>query len=150
MVDKAKIVALLLIACPLLLPMMSRAQSGYSKKPIVQSDSLKTKNQMENKIVVGKIVVPKNSIEAFRKQLPVTPNYLKTLPGYVKGEMFEMTDDGGSLHVLSIVVWDSEESYQNAQQKLTEYYKEIKFDRMAFREKLNIIADYSLYIKHQE
>jgi hypothetical protein len=150
MVNKAKIAALLLVACTLLLPIMSGAQSGYSKKPNLQSDSLKTKIQMENKIVVGKIVVPKNSIEAFRKQLPVTPNYLKTLAGYVKGEMFEMTDGAGSLHVLSIVVWYSEESYQNAQQKLTAFYKEISFDRMAFREKLNIVADYSLYVRLQE
>src|SRR5882757_3295074 len=104
---KSKIAAQLIIACTLLLPIMSRAQSSYSKKSITRSDSLKTKNQMENKIVIGKIVVPKNSIEAFRKQLPVTPNYLKTLPGYVKGEMYEMTDDAGSLHIISIVVWDN-------------------------------------------
>ena len=147
---KLKIVAPFLVAFTLLLPMMSRAQSSYSKRNSAQSDSLKTKSQMEYKFVIGKIVVPSKSIEAFRKQLPVTPNYLKTLPGFVKGEMYEMTDDAGSLHVLSITVWDNQKSYENAQHKLTAFYKEINFDRMAFREKMQITADYSLYLKHKD
>jgi hypothetical protein len=144
-----KIMALL-VAGALLFPIMSKAQSSHSKKCIVQSDSLKTKNSMENKIVVGKIEVPGRSIEAFRKQMHVTPNYLKKLPGYVAGEMYEMTDESGILHVLSITTWMNEESYKDAQLKLIAYYKEIDFDRMAFREKLEITANYSLYIEAHE
>lgn len=141
----SKIAALLVGAVGLLVPGLSIAQSGYGKKTMVQSDSLKTKNAMEKKIVIGKIDVPKKSIEAFRKQVYVTPNYLKKLPGFVTGEMYEMTDDAGTLHVMSITTWDNEQSYTNAQKKLADYYKEINFDRMAFREKLQITADYALY-----
>jgi hypothetical protein len=143
-----KIMALLVVAGALLFPMISKAQS--STKDIVQSDSQKTKKSMESKIVVGKIEVPGKSIEAFRKQMHVTPNYLKKLPGFVSGEMYEMTDDSGVLHVLSITTWVDDASYKNAQHKLTEYYKEISFDRMAFREKLEIAADYALYAETRE
>jgi heme-degrading monooxygenase HmoA len=146
----AKFPALLIVAGVLLCPIVSKAQSSYSKKATIQTDSLKTKKAMEKKIVVGKIEVPAKSIEAFRKQVHVTPNYLKTLPGYVAGEMYEMTDDSGTLHVLSITTWDNDESYKNAQQKLSAYYKEINFDRMAFREKLQIAADYALYVETPE
>src|SRR3954468_16554660 len=98
-----KIMALLVVAGALLFPIISKAQS--STKDIVQSDSQKTKKSMESKIVVGKIEVPGKSIEAFRKQMHVTPNYLKKLPGFVSGEMYEMTVDSGVLHVLSITTW---------------------------------------------
>jgi hypothetical protein len=144
----SKITGLLVVAGTVFFSIMGKAQS--TKKDIVQSDSQKTKRSMENKIVVGKIEVPGKSIEAFRKQMHVTPNYLKKLPGFVTGEMYEMTDDSGTLHVLSVTTWEDEKSYKNAQQKLTEYYKEISFDRMAFREKLNITADYALYADIRE
>jgi heme-degrading monooxygenase HmoA len=146
----SKITALLVVAVVTLIPISGIAQSGYGKEAIVQSDSLKTKKTMENKIVVGKIEVPQKSIEAFRKQLHVTPNYLKKLPGFVTGEMYEMTDDSGTLHVLSITTWDNQSSFDNAQKKLAAFYKEINFDRMAFREKLNITADYALYVETPE
>jgi hypothetical protein len=146
----SKITVLLAVTGALLFPMLSGAQPSGNKKDNVQSNSQKTKNSMESKIVVGKIEVPPQSIEAFRKQMHVTPNYLKKLPGYVNGEMYEMTDDSGTLHVLSITTWEDEESYKQAQQKLTAYYKEISFDRMAFRDKLNITADYALYAETHE
>jgi heme-degrading monooxygenase HmoA len=142
------VTALLIVIGTMLFSIRSQAQ--HSGKDIGQSDSQKNKKSMESKIVVGKIEVPGTSIEAFRKQVHVTPNYLKKLPGFVSGEMYEMTDDSGVLHVLSVTTWVDDASYKNAQQKLAEYYKEINFDRMAFREKLNITADYALYVQSAE
>jgi hypothetical protein len=142
------VTALLIVIGTMLFSIRSQAQ--YSGKDIGQSDSQKNKKSMESKIVVGKIEVPGTSIEAFRKQVHVTPNYLKKLPGFVSGEMYEMIDDSGVLHVLSVTTWVDDASYKNAQQRLAEYYKEINFDRMAFREKLNITADYALYIQSPE
>jgi heme-degrading monooxygenase HmoA len=146
----SKMPALLIVAGALFCPIMSLAQPNNSKTAVVPSDSQKTKKAMEKKIVVGKIEVPARSIEAFRKQVHVTPNFLKTLPGYVAGEMYEMTDDAGTLHVLSITTWEDDESYKDAQKKLTAFYKETNFDRMAFREKLSIAADYALYTETLE
>jgi hypothetical protein len=111
--SNSTIAVLLVVAGTLLLPLTSKAQPNY-KKDVAKSDSLNPKKSMEKKIIVGEIEVPVNSIEPFRKQMHVTPNYLKNLPGYVTGEMYEMTDDSGTLHVLSITTWNNEESYNNA------------------------------------
>jgi hypothetical protein len=125
--------------CFLLLPLLTRAQSSVN-----HSDSSIKKQKMENKIVIGKIMVPKNSIEDFRKQ-NVTSGFLRTLPGFVKGETYELVDDSGNLSMITVTTWLNEQSYNNAQQSLKEYYKSIKFNPQAFREKLKIVAEHGLY-----
>src|SRR6185369_4188942 len=101
-----------------------------------QTGISKNKQYMESKVVIGKIYIPKNSIEDFRKQAGVTPAFLKTQQGFIKNEVYEKTDDSGNLHVITIVTWQNQESYMHAQQSLTEYYKKINFDRMEFRDRL--------------
>jgi hypothetical protein len=119
-----------------------------AQPPANQPDSLIKKQKMENKIVIGKILVPKNSIEDFRKQ-NVTSGFLRTLPGFVKGDTYEMVDDAGNLNIITVTTWLNEESYNNAQQSLKEYYKSIKFNPLAFREKLKIVAEHGLYSLHE-
>jgi heme-degrading monooxygenase HmoA len=117
--------------------------------PLAPWAQSKNKSNMENKIVIGRIYVPKNSIEEFRKQAGVTPSFLKTLPGFIKNEVFEKFDDTGNLHFITIVIWQDQQSFMNAQQALTEYYKKINFDRMQFRDRLKITADYEVYSKQE-
>jgi hypothetical protein len=99
---------------------------------------------MENKIVIGKIVVPKNSIEEFKKQ-NVTGSFLKTLPGFLKGESYERYDESGNLIMITVTTWSNQDSYSNAVDALKVYYKTIKFNPIAFREKLKIVAEHSVY-----
>ena len=78
---------------------------------------------MDYKVNIGKITVPKTSVEAFKKQVGVTPAFLKTLAGYVDGDYFETVDETGNLHMVSVVTWQNESSYKNAQLELKKYYE---------------------------
>jgi len=129
----------------LFLPFAGKTQQNNNEKLINQPGSIKIKHQMESKIVIGKIFVPQNSIEEFRKQAPVTPDFLKTLQGFVKNEAYEMADDSGNLHVITVVTWQNDTCYNNAQHALADYYQKIKFNRMEFRERLKITAEYGVY-----
>jgi hypothetical protein len=130
---------ILLVISMFFLSLFSRAQNVSN-----QIDSLIPNRKMENKIVIGKVIIPKNSIEEFRKQ-NVTSGFLKTLKGYVKGEIYEMIDATGNLNMITVTTWLNQESYSNAQVSLAEYYKTIKFDPKAFRERLGIVAEHGLY-----
>ncbi|MFT3912220.1 MAG: hypothetical protein QM737_22525 [Ferruginibacter sp.] len=102
---------------------------------------------MENIILIGKIFIPKNSIEEFRSQ-NVTNSFIRTLSGFLKGESYEMIDETGNLNMVTITTWATEENYHNAQNALKEHYKTIKFDPLAFRERLKIVAEHRVYTLH--
>ena len=129
----------LVIIGMLMLPLLSRAQA-----PVVQLKSSNNQQKMENKIVIGKIFVPKSSLEEFRKQ-NVTSGFLKALPGFLKGESYEMLDDSGNLNLISVVTWLNQESYENAERSLKEHYKSISFNPMIYRERLKIAATHGVY-----
>jgi heme-degrading monooxygenase HmoA len=102
---------------------------------------------MENKFVVGTVFVPKDSVDEFRSQ-NTTSQFLKKLPGFIKGEAYERIDDSGNLNLVSVTVWSNSESYNNAQRSLKEHYESIKFNPIAYRERLKIVFDNGLYLMH--
>jgi hypothetical protein len=126
----------------LLLPSLSRAQDT-----LTFNKSSNEKQKMENKAVIGNVFVPKSSLEEFRKQ-NVTGKFLKTLPGFVKGDSYEMLDEAGNLTLISVTIWSNQESYEHAENSLKEYYKSINFNPMTYRERLKIIAKHGLYSIH--
>ena len=127
------------------LPFVAAAQTNGKANTIHQTDTTKNQQHMDYKVNIGKIDVPKASIEEFRKQVGVTPKYLKTLPGYVKGDYYEMTDDTGDLHVMSVVTWQNKEYYEKAQAALKKHYEETGFNRMEFVQRLNLKIKYETY-----
>jgi hypothetical protein len=131
----------LVITGLLALPMLSWAQTTSLKS----SDN---QQKMENKIVIGKVFVPKNSLEEFSKNRNVTSSFLKALPGFLKGESYEMLDDSGNLTLFSVTTWLDQESYANAERSLKEYYKSINFNPMIYRERLKIVAEHGVYSLH--
>ena len=132
----------LVMAVFMLLPALSWAQSKAN-----QMNESKNNQNMENVILIGKIFIPKNSVEEFRSQ-NVTNSFIRTRPGFLKGELYEMFDESGNLHMITITTWATEENYHNAQTALKEHYKVIKFDPLAFRERLKIVAEHNVYSLH--
>lgn len=111
----------------------------------MQEQTTKNETNMEHKVNIGRISVPKSAIEEFKKQASITPTFLKKLPGYVSGEYFEKLDDAGNLQVVSVVTWLNEASYKNAQMELKKYYESIHFDRPEFVKRLNLTVEYGAY-----
>lgn len=125
-----------------LIPIWAQAQSADIQN---QTDTTKIKKQMNIKANIGKITVPQAAIQEFKKQASVTPIFLKSLPGYIKGEYYEMYDEAGNLHLISVVVWEDETYYRNAQMELKKYYEQIHFNRAEFVKRLNVSIEYGAY-----
>jgi hypothetical protein len=125
------------------LPVTAVSQIKTKEKPIQQIDTNQNQKHMEYKVNIGRIDVPAASIPEFKKQSVLTPKYLQTLPGYVTGDYYEMTDESGDLHMISVVTWQNQEAYEKAQKALKKHYEELGFNRMEFVQRLN------LKIKHE-
>ena len=121
------------------------AQTNDQQNTTGQSITIKNQKQMNYKVNIGKIDVPKASIEEFRKQSSQTPIYLRTLPGFVKDDYYEMTDELGNLHMMSVTVWENDEYYKKAQATLKKHYEEIHFNRMEFVQHLGLTVKYEAY-----
>ncbi|MHA4806972.1 hypothetical protein ACX0G9_02635 [Flavitalea flava] len=132
----------LVITGLLALPMLSWAQTETT-----QMKSSNNQQKMENKVVIGKVIVPQSSLEEFRQQ-NVTGGFLKTLPGFLNGATYEKLDDSGNLTLISVTTWLNQESYENAEKSLKEFYKSINFNPMMYRERLKITAEHAVYAKH--
>ena len=133
----------LVITGLLVLPLLSWAQP--TSKQLKPSNN---QQKMENKIVIGKAFVPKSSLEEFNKNRNVTSSFLKALPGFLKGESYEMLDDSGNLNLFTVTTWLNQETYENAEKSLREYYKSINFNPMTYRERLKIVAEHGVYSIH--
>lgn len=123
----------------------SHAQLINQQNTVGQSITSKNKKQMNYKVNIGKIDVPKAFIEEFKKQSTQTPVYLRTLPGFVKDDYYEMLDDSGNLHMISITVWENDAYYKRAQATLKKHYEEIHFNRMEFIQQLGLTVKYEAY-----
>ena len=122
-----------------------QAQANDQQNTVGQSTTIKNQKRMNYKVNIGKIDVPKASIEEFRKQSSQTPIYLKTLSGFVKGDYYEMTDESGNLHMVSVTTWENSEYYERAQAALKNHYAEIHFNRMEFVQRLGLTIKYDAY-----
>lgn len=142
---RAFVVQSMVAAAIFSLPYTVNPQSHGKEKTIKQMDTNKNQQHMDYKVNIGRIDVPKASIEDFKKQSAMSPRYLKTLPGYIKGDYFEMTDESGDLHMISVVTWQNKKYYENAQMTLKKHYEEIGFNRMEFVQQLNLKIKYEAY-----
>ena len=137
-----KIKNLAVIGLVVVVPLLGRGQTT-----VTQSKSSNNRQEMENKIVIGRVFVPKSSLEEFRKQ-NITSAFLKALPGFIKGQSYEMLDDSGNLNLVTMTTWLNQEVYENAERSLKAYYKSINFNPMTYRERLKITAEHGVYSMH--
>jgi heme-degrading monooxygenase HmoA len=73
-----------------------------------------------------KFIVPEESKERFLEQIRKSASFLRTLPGFVEGFVYERTHGGSPHNVLTTAVWKDEEAFQNAKRSTAEGFKKIR------------------------
>ena len=69
---------------------------------------MKTENS--NVAVIDKIFIPKSSIPEISERSAMIARFIKSLPGLVSEEEFEQEDADGNLTLITIAVWENEDS----------------------------------------
>ena len=96
-------------------------------------------------VLIDKFIVPEESKEQFLEQVHKSANFLRTLPGFVEGFIYEKTDGESRHNVFTTAVWKDEEAFQNAKRSAAEGFKQIGFEPPKIMKTLKVQLERAIY-----
>lgn len=81
----------------------------------------------------------------FLDQVRKSANFLRTLPGFVEGFVYEKTDGESRHNVITTAVWKDEEAFQNAERSAAEGFKKIGFNPPEIMTTLDVQIERAIY-----
>jgi heme-degrading monooxygenase HmoA len=96
-------------------------------------------------VLIDKFVVPEESKAKFLEEVRRSANFLKTLPGFVEGFVYEKTEGDSRNNVVTSAVWKDEEAFVKAKKAAAEGFKKIGFNPQQIMETLNVEIERSIY-----
>jgi heme-degrading monooxygenase HmoA len=96
-------------------------------------------------VLVDEFVVPEESKGKFLEEVRKSAAFLRTLPGFVEGFVYEKTDGESKSNVVTTAVWKDEDAFQNAQRAAAEGFKKIGFNPPEIMKALNVQIERAVY-----
>jgi heme-degrading monooxygenase HmoA len=96
-------------------------------------------------VLIDKFVVPEEYMGAFLAEVRKSSAFLRTLPGFVEGYVYESTDGGSRHNVVTTAVWKDEEAFQNAKNRAAEEFQRIRFNPPEIMKKLKVEIERGIY-----
>jgi predicted ester cyclase/heme-degrading monooxygenase HmoA len=100
--------------------------------------------------LIDKILVPAAGKAEFYERMHINRSFLKTLPGFIKDEAYEYTDQDGNLICVTVAHWANKEVMARAREVVQAAYKKEGFDLQAMLKRLNITIDRGIYTTVEE
>jgi heme-degrading monooxygenase HmoA len=97
------------------------------------------------KVLIDLFVVPEESRSEFLKAARSAQNFVKTLPGFVEGFLYEKKDGGSRFNVATTAVWQDDAAFERAKQAVAEEYKTRGYDPQETTKRLKIEVVRSTY-----
>jgi steroid delta-isomerase-like uncharacterized protein len=95
--------------------------------------------------LIDKFFVPAAAKGEFYERMHINRNFIRTLPGFVKDEAYEYTDDNGNLICVTVAQWADKAAVAKAKEAVQAEYKKEGFDMPAMLKRLNITIDRGIY-----
>ena len=99
------------------------------------------------KILVDTFVLPEESKAAFLVETRRIQNFLKTLPGFVEGYVYEKAEGDNRINILTTAVWESESAYENARRAATTEFQRLGMSPQEIMKKLKVEAGRAVYTR---
>lgn len=96
-------------------------------------------------VLIDKFIVPEESKPRFLEEVHKSATFLRTLPGFVEGFVYEKTDGGSCHNVVTIAVWQDEEAFQKAKKSTAEEFKKIGFNPPEIMKNLKVEMKRAVY-----
>jgi heme-degrading monooxygenase HmoA len=97
-------------------------------------------------VLIDTFRVPGGARDAFFERARRTQDFVKTLPGFVEGFIYEQRDDGQQQrYIVTIAVWESEEAFENARRAVAEENQQQGINLHNVTTQLGIEATRALY-----
>ncbi|HVZ79904.1 MAG TPA: antibiotic biosynthesis monooxygenase family protein [bacterium] len=95
-------------------------------------------------VLIDEFNVPPAAREAFLERARGVQTFLRTLPGFVEGHLYERTQ-GEASDFVTTAVWRDEAAYRNARDQAAQEFERQGLDPAEFREKNHITARRGLF-----
>jgi len=96
-------------------------------------------------VLIDKFIVPEESKVAFLTEVGKSAAFLRTLPGFVEGFVYENTDGGRCHTVVTIAVWRDEGAFQDAKKCAAEELQRIGLNPPEIMKKLKLKIERGVY-----
>ena len=121
---------------------------GFLQQLEVLPANLKSlSNNRDRCFLIDEFYVPKNSIEEFVQRMNYNRNFIKTLPGFLKDDVYKQTSENGDLVIITVASWENIEYLNNAKNSVLSEYKRINFNPAEFYQRLNIKMERGIFNK---
>lgn len=89
-------------------------------------------------VFIDRFVIPQQSYSEFYERATINRNFIKTLPGFVRDEAYEMKAVDGNIIFITVAIWANEEAIKNAKVAVQQEYAKQGFDMPELIRRLNI------------
>ena len=96
-------------------------------------------------VLLDKFMVPEESKAAFLAEIRKRSAFLRTLPGFVEGFVYESTDGASRHNVVTTAVWKNDDAFQNAKKTAAEEFERIGFNPPEIMRKLKVEIERGIY-----
>ena len=96
-------------------------------------------------VLIDKFIVAEQSKPAFLAEVRKSSAFLRTLPGFVEGFVYESTDGGSRHNIMTTAVWKDEDAFQNAKKTAAEEFQRIGFNPPEIMRKLKVEIERGVY-----
>jgi heme-degrading monooxygenase HmoA len=96
-------------------------------------------------VLIDKFIVPDESKATFLAEVRKSSAFLRTLPGFVEGFVYESTDSGSHHNIVTTAVWQDEHAFQNAKKSAAQEFQRIGFNPPEIMKKLKVEIERGVY-----
>jgi len=96
-------------------------------------------------ILIDEFIVPEESKAEFLEGARKSQSFIRTLPGFVEGFLYEKKDGESRHNFLTTALWESEEAFENAKKAVAVEYQRRGFNARETRQRLKIESVRSTY-----
>lgn len=96
-------------------------------------------------VLIDEFIVPEESKGTFLQQVRKSAAFLRTLPGFVEGFVYEKTEGESRQNVVTTAVWKDEEAFQNAKKTAADEFKKIGFNPAEIMKSLRVEIKRAVY-----
>lgn len=94
---------------------------------------------------IDRFLVPQQAIAAFTQKMQDSRSFLKTLPGFIKDEVYQYTSGDGGLAIITIASWESMQALEKAQEEVQAFYSRTGFQPAVFCKEAGIQTERGIY-----
>jgi heme-degrading monooxygenase HmoA len=98
-------------------------------------------------ILIDEFTVPEESKAEFLEGARKVQSFIKTLPGFIEGVLYEKKDGDSRHNFLTTAVWGNEEAFENAKRAVAIEHQKQGFNPQETRQRLNIESVRSTYAR---